>query len=102
MDGKTSDTIYFNSMLFLPHVRTIETAAFKATHHAISMPSFSKTWGTAATTGIFNMVPRNSDIGLILWALMFLLDESCQATPENPNYAQTQPKPYFQLDFVFS
>ena len=80
----------------------MEIVAFKATYDAISIPSFPKKWGMAASAGIFNRVPWSSDIGLILWALMFLLDESCQTTPENPNYAQTQPKPYFQPDFVFS
>lgn len=43
MEGKTSDTIYFLTACFFSLiVRTIEIVAFKATHHAISIPSFSK------------------------------------------------------------
>ena len=59
MEGKTSDTIYFLTACFFSLiVRTIEIVAFKATHHAISIPSFSKKCGMAASAGIFNRVPE--------------------------------------------
>lgn len=92
MNEKTPHTIFLNSMLFLTHCEEDwDCGLFKAAPPAIFIPSLLKRWGMAATAGIFNIAPWNSDTKLVLWALMFLLDESCQTTIQLKSLVMPRP-----------